>query len=171
MRNRKVIYIRDYMKRSVENRLNTPCDTSDGLDRFCLDQTKFNREHESLLKSFQTRRSVFMFPTILCRYRRNINPVNALYHSLQDTLFNYDEDNSTHQWIVSLFKNKKWLSLLITCIKKDIQKIDAFISKHTKMLSGYSSSIIQSLRNIKKDFLHYAEAFILMDSWNKSIVY
>ena len=88
-------------------------------------------DYRDFLCTMHTRNSTFMFPTILSKYRRGINPVDALYNYLQEVLFYFDYNNKTHTWVMSLFQNTQWTAYLIAAIEKDCIAIDNIQSQYS----------------------------------------
>lgn len=131
-------------------------------------QAQFNCDYAELA-NFKTNDPEFMFPTVLSKYRRGINPVNALYHSLQEALFQYSSDNETYVWIINLFKDKEWLNRLLYAVQKDRDDIQAFCHRYYRasLNSNFIANEIRELKQLQKNFDHYAEVFLLMNDWDK----
>lgn len=135
----------------------------DFISNYIEDHSSFNKEYNVLLSTLRTKRSTFMFPSILCKYRRGINPVKAIYNDVQETLFYFDSSNKFHIWVLSLFNDKTWVTTLITSIIDDIKSLELFIKKYSSFYSSFITSRVQELRNIKRDFIHYLEAFLVIN--------
>ena len=67
---------------------------------------KFSKDHAELLACLKTKNAKYKFPTVMSGYRKDINPVDALYQNLQEALFRFDKDDKFYVWIISLFKTK-----------------------------------------------------------------
>lgn len=128
---------------------------SHSLNMHSFNEYNMDRDYNRLLKSFDTRKSMFMFPTTMSGYKTGINPVDALYNTLQKILFTQDESNTTYQWIVNLFSNKEWVNKLFSAIDSDCKKLDKF--RIDKKISDY-----KNLNLIKERFLNYRYFFKLM---------
>lgn len=132
-------------------------------------QTSFIQEFRILEGTLKTNSNKFMFPTVLCNYRRGINPVHALYYSLQEALFKYNISNTKFVWLVSLFENKIWLDELLIAIHTDIKNINTFIKKYNSHKeSPYITAKLKDLQDKKKNLIHYAEVFVLVEEWKKN---
>jgi len=124
----------------------------------------FQSDLELLKNSFRTESSKFMFPTVLCRYRKGMNPVRALYYELQKTLFQFDKNNKVHVWILELFKDEEWYNELIMALEYDYRSITKFQQKHMPAGSTarYAERELSVLNNVKENIKHFKEVFILM---------
>jgi hypothetical protein len=123
----------------------------------------FNQDLELLTSGFQTQSSLFMFPTVMSKYRKGINPVTALYNELQKTLFYFNKSNATHRWILKLFKDSDWFNALIKAIDYDYASISRFQQRHLHQVSNkHIERELSVLNNVKENLLHYKEVFLLM---------
>ena len=124
----------------------------------------FESDLELLKNNFKTESVEFMFPSILCNYRRGMNPVRALYYELQKTLFQFDKNNHVHIWIIDLFSDKEWSDRLIKSLEIDYNSISKFQQKYLPAAS-ISKDIerkISILNNVKDNLNHFREVFMLM---------
>ena len=72
----------------------------------------------------------FKFPTVLYKYRPNINPVRAIYFDVKALEVLYDKKNKNHRWLLSLFEDKKWYKRLMNAIHTDIISVENLINKN-----------------------------------------
>lgn len=128
-------------------------------------QQDFTYEYNSLLENLETKQAKFKFPTILSGYRKDMNPIDALYQNLQEALFKYDKDNPICVWIIELFKDEQWLDDLIYAIRKDYTDINNFQHKHYRNEHAIGYGEICVLQNIKTNYAHYIEVFSMMKDW------
>ena len=106
----------------------------------------------------KTRSCAFMFPTTMAGYRKGINPVDALYNTLQRTLFNFDKKDVYHIWIIGLFKNPDWNNKLQCALIADCETISRRMQIYPKD---------KDLDRLYLKFLHYREVFKLMEYWEE----
>ena len=106
----------------------------------------------------KTRSSMFMYPTTMAGYRKGINPVDALYNTLQRTLYSYDKNNPYHIWITELFKNPIWNNELQTALTLDCNTI-------ARRMEIYPKD--KDLKRLYLRFTHYKEVFKLMEYWEE----
>jgi len=125
---------------------------------------EFEEDLEQLKDNFKTESTIFMFPTVLSKYRRGMNPVRALYYELQKTLFQFDKNNYIHNWMLNLFSDKEWSDRLIKSLEIDYNSISKFQQKYLPAAS-ISKDIerkISILNNVKDNLNHFREVFMLM---------
>lgn len=125
----------------------------------------FNQEYNNLIKNFNTRSTYFMFPTILSGYKKGINPADAIYNDLQESLFKYDINNKFYMWTINLFKNEEWVDILCHALQKDIISIDLFQTLKFDPTNGIGDKEIKDLELMKNNFIHYIEVFNSMKTW------
>jgi hypothetical protein len=124
---------------------------------------KFDHELMLLKENFSTESSKFMFPTILSKYRKGINPVKALYNEIQRVLCQYNKHNTEHQWVINLFKDNDWFASLISAINTDIAKICDFQNKWKQNVHYSIQEIVHSMHSVKENLEHYKEVFLLVN--------
>lgn len=118
--------------------------------------------YNDFIKSMHTRKSIFMFPTMLSGYRHHINPVDTIYNTLQKTLFNYDNKDLTSKWIIELFSDSLWTDKLCDALENDCKNISIYQIKYNT-----HTNEVKELERIRLKFLHYIEVFKLMKSWEE----
>lgn len=100
------------------------------VDNYTEEKEKFDLEFSIVLKRLKTNKSDFKFPTILYKYRPNINPVRAIYFDIKALEVLYDKENKNHRWLLSLFQDKKWYKKLLNAIHTDIISLENLINKN-----------------------------------------
>ena len=135
------------------------------VDEFINLQSTFNYDYAYLKDNMHTRSTDFMYPGILNRYRRGINPVAALYNSLQEALFKYDETNKHYVWIVSLFADSDWIANLYEALDSDVTRITSIISKYRASNSAFINKKLKRLQKLKETFLQFIEVFGMVQEW------
>lgn len=113
-------------------------------------------ECDLLIKGLRSKKLKYKYPTILSGYRKEINPVDALYQNLQESLFKYDPNNEFCMWVISLFEDDEWLSELIKDLEIDCANITQFQIRYRV------SHKFRTLHDIKHNFQHYIKFFNLM---------
>lgn len=137
------------------------------LDAYIDMQSNFNTDYAIVTTNLRTLSTDFMFPGILNHYRRGINPVTALYNSLQEALFKHHEHNKVYDWTIRLFNNKGWLQSLLSALKQDVKDISHLIKTYANSNSSFISKQLKHLRTMQENFKHYAEVFVLVQDWIK----
>jgi hypothetical protein len=128
-------------------------------------ETKFKKEHDALLTNLRTKKSKYKLPTIMSGYRKEINPVDALYQNLQEALFKFDKNDKFYVWIIALFDNREWLDSLILDLQKDCNDITKFQLENYKNDYGIGLNELHILQNIKSNFAHYRKTFAMMRNY------
>jgi len=126
---------------------------------------KFNKEYSELISCLKTKSPRYKFPTIMSGYRKEINPVDALYQNLQEALFRFDKNNKFYVWIISLFTDEEWLTQLLADLNNDCVTISKFQKENSKNKYGVGLNELHVLQNIKSNFVHYRKAFIMMKGY------
>jgi len=75
----------------------------------------------TVIENFLTKGSAYYFPSILKKYRPNINPVRALYFDVQEVNIQFSEQDDNHQFIYDRFKSHDFFKRLMTDIEKDLE--------------------------------------------------
>ena len=86
--------------------------------RFQLEDEYFN-----LLQNLETNNAKYKIPSVLIKYRKDINPIRALKFELQEIMSMWQLEDDYHLWLVKQFKNKDKINSIITAIQNDMIKI------------------------------------------------
>ncbi len=100
------------------------------VDNYTDEKEKFDLAYSIVLKKLKTNKTEFKFPTVLYKYRPNINPVRAIYFDVKALELLYDKENKNHRWLLSLFEDKRWYKKLLNAIHTDIISIENLINKN-----------------------------------------
>lgn len=123
---------------------------------------EFNRGYNTLVTNLRTKNAKYKFPTVMSGYRKDINPVDALYQNLQEALFCFDKNNKFYVWIISLFRNEEWLDNLLADLHHDCVMISRFQKDNYKNKYNVGINELHVLQNIKSNFAHYKKTFAMM---------
>lgn len=124
-------------------------------------QETFMEEYHSLMNNLRTRKDIFIFPSIMKKYRKDINPARALYFEISNLMLHFNSDDERHIWLLGLFKENTWRQELIHSCLIDIQNIDNLISKyfHHMKKEGNVSLEMLHIIEIRKDLKSYVGVF------------
>lgn len=136
-----------------------------------LDSIKIalRKEYTSVINQLETEKSEFKFPSILVKYRPNINPIRALFYELREVTRSYSTENEYHVWLLNLVSDKEYNNKIIDAILIDIKRLERIVSRYYLPMIKYTDSIPLELfhaRQLIKDFQHYKKIFISVLSWN-----
>jgi hypothetical protein len=118
----KKIYNRFVLAYQKETKNNSEIDLQ---LRYDLEDSYF-----TIIENFLTKDSSYYFPSILKKYRPNINPVRALYFDVQEVDVQFKPDDENHQFIYDRFKSKEFYKKLITDIEKDLNSLYIIENKY-----------------------------------------
>lgn len=150
-------------------------------DRLITDYTKNMQENANSLKialrkdytktmeTLRTTSPEFMFPSVLIKYRNNINPMTALYYEVRDLCARYNSDNEYHVWLLELIKDKEYKNKMIDALANDIKRLERIIKRYYWPLVKLFDTIPLELFHAKqliKDYRHYITVFDAMQSWD-----
>jgi phenylalanyl-tRNA synthetase alpha subunit len=126
-------------------------------------------EYQSLITGLETERSDFKFPSVLVKYRTNINPIRALYYEIRELTRSYNFDNHYQQWLLNILQDKEFNNKIIDALSIDIKRLEKIVSRYYLPLTKYTNSIPLELfhaRQLIKDFRHYKNMFISIQQWD-----
>lgn len=150
------------LKRSIDRSLEIQ-----ELEKNVRDTDLFIMEYEIFLSNMRTYSSSFMFPTILYKYRRGINPVSSIYHSTQEAIFKFDRSNTHHIWLLSLFDDEVWRENLISSVNKDLNSAEQLLFSSKENPSHRIKDDVKDLTKLIEDFYAYLSLFTTVNSWKK----
>lgn len=115
-----------------------------------------------------TKEDKWKFDTVMSKYRKNLNPIRALYYELIHVMNSYNPENHSHTFIVDLFLDPEWRNSIINCITKDINTIDIIMTKYHYPLekAGVKPFEFLHLVELKKDFIDARNTFRSMSAWS-----
>ena len=136
-----------------------------------LDSLKIalRKEYAGVMNQLETEKSDFRFPSILIKYRPNINPIRALFYELREVTRSYNSENEYHTWIVNLMLDKEYNNKIVDAVSTDIKRLERIVSRYYLPMIRYTDSIPLELfhaRQLIKDFHHYKKTFMSILSWD-----
>jgi hypothetical protein len=127
------------------------------------------KEYETLINGLETDSLDFKFPSVLVKYRSNINPVRALYYETREMIRSYNYENHYHHWLLSMMQDKEFNNKIIDSLTIDIKRLEKVVSRYYLPLTKYTTDIPLELfhaRQLIKDFRHYKNMFISVQQWD-----
>lgn len=137
----------------------------------CLEsvQAALRKDYVGIISTLATASPDFMFPTILGRYRKNINPVKALYYEAREVFRRYNPENPVHVWLVDLLTDAEYNNKIIDALWQDIKRLERIVSRYYLPITRYTDKIPLELfhaRQLVKDFRHYLQVFRDARDWD-----
>lgn len=127
------------------------------------------KDYTSTINQLETESAEFMFPSVLVKYRANINPIRALFYELREVTRSYNSENEYHAWLIGLVTDCEYNNKLVDALSIDIKRLEKIVSRYYLPLTKYTDSIPLELfhaRQLIKDFRHYKNTFINVKSWD-----
>jgi hypothetical protein len=128
---------------------------------------EFITRYVLFIENMSTRSSKFMFPTILSRYKKGINPVHALYNSTQEVILTFQDNNITHTWLIELFDNEEWVMDLISATYRDLTEVELLLADSTSIPSARIRDDIKFLKRLSENLRAYIFTFESVSEWKK----
>lgn len=126
------------------------------------------KEYAATMRSLETEKSRFKFPSVLTKYRPNINPVRALYYEVREVGRTYNHENDYHEWLLGLVSDREFNNQLVDALCVDIKRLEKIVSRFYLPLLKNTTEIPLELfhaRQLIKDFRHYRTTFINVREW------
>ena len=84
-----------------------------------------------------TKNDIYSFPSIMSKYREDINPVRALYFEIAEISINYKSSNVNSDYIKNQFTNEEWYKKLMTDIEHDMTSLNGIEEKFNLLKKKY----------------------------------
>ena len=120
-------------------------------------------EYFHLLQNLETNNPKYKIPSILIKYRKDINPIRALKFELQEIMSMYAVEDDYHLWLIKEFKNEERIKDIIFSVKNDIIKIVEMQKKYKNAKKKYSYFVLPM------SYYHCIEMETDMVSWIKTM--
>lgn len=127
------------------------------------------KDYTSTINQLETDSASFKFPSVLIKYRPNINPVRALFYEMREITRSYNIENEYHAWLLGLIQDQEYNNKIIDALSIDIKRLEKIVSRYYLPLTQYTDKIPLELfhaRQLIKDFRHYKNTFISLKSWD-----
>lgn len=126
--------------------------------RFLLEDEYFN-----LLQNLESNNTKYKIPSILIKYRKDINPIRALKFELQEIMAMYTIDDDYHLWLIKEFKREEKINEIIFAVKNDIIKIVEMQKKFKRAKKKHSYFVLPM------SYYHCIEMEADMVTWIKTL--
>jgi len=160
--------LNDYSDRDRTRFYNILLDIKDAVKQMTSEDNmtvRFELEDEyfNLLQNLETIDPKYKIPSILIKYRKDINPIRALKFELQEIMSMYVVEDDYHLWLVKEFKNEDRIKDIIFSIKNDIIKIVEMQKKYKNAKKKHSYFVLPM------SYYHCLEMETDMISWIKTL--
>jgi hypothetical protein len=127
------------------------------------------KDYTSTINQLESESRDFKFPSVLVKYRPNINPIRALFYELREITRSYNIENEYHSWLLGLIQDREYNNKIVDALSIDIKRLEKIVSRYYLPLTKYTDKIPLELfhaRQLIKDFRHYRNTFIGLKSWD-----
>jgi len=136
-----------------------------------LDSLKhaLRKDYTSTINLLETESADFKFPSVLVKYRANINPIRALFYEVREIIRSYNPDNEYQAWLIGLLSDHEYNNKIVDALSIDIKRLERIVSRYYLPMTQHTDSIPLELfhaRQLIKDFRHYKNTFITVKSWD-----
>lgn len=127
------------------------------------------KEYAALARNSRTRSIDFFFPTVISRYRPDVNPVRALYYDCKELVDRYSPLNERHVWLAGLVTDLEFNNKLLEALEHDVRRLERIIKRYYwPMMKADPKNIPLELfhaRQTIKDGRAYYKFFRELQSW------
>jgi phenylalanyl-tRNA synthetase alpha subunit len=135
-------------------------------------KTALRNDYTSTINQLESESTTFKFPSVLIKYRPNINPIRALFYEIREITRSYNIENEYHAWLLGLIQDQEYNNKIIDALSIDIKRLEKIVSRYYLPLTQYTDKIPLELfhaRQLIKDFRHYRNTFISLKSWDPEL--
>ena len=127
-------------------------------------------EYFQLLQNLETLNPKWKVPSILIKYRKNINPIRAIKYEIQEIMAMYKVTDEYHIWIVNEFKDKEKINEIVFATKNDMLKLKELQKKYLRSKEQYSYFVLPMsyyhCKEMEQDMLTWIKTFQEFLRWN-----
>lgn len=128
-----------------------------------------SREYMAIMENMHTNDPDFRFPTIMSRYRPNMNPVRAIFYDTREVVNTYNTNDPRHTWLVDLVRDPEFNNRLIEALSADMRRLNKILMRYYLVVSQKTDEIPLELfhaRHQLADFRVYYQFFTDINSWD-----
>ena len=165
-------FLSDYKQKDRKRFYNILLDIKDAVYQMTSEDNMDLRhmiedEYFKLLQNLETNDPKYKIPSVLIKYRKDINPIRALKFELQEIMSMYnslsDIDDDYHMWLATQFKNEKKIKETILSVKNDIVKIADMQKRYKRAKKKHSYFVLPM------SYYHCVEIESDMVTWIKTL--
>lgn len=125
------------------------------------------RDYSRCIENLSTQSESFRFGHLETRYRKDINPVKALYYETREIQRRFDPTNEHHVWVKSLVTDFAYNNIILDALTKDIKTLERIVKRYYYPITK-TESVPLELFHAKlmiKDFRYYYTVFEDIRTW------
>lgn len=127
------------------------------------------KDYSGVISQLETDSSEFKFPSVLIKYRPDINPIRAIFYEVREIMRSHNTENEYQVWLLSLLQDAEYNNKIVDALSVDIKRLTKIVSRYYLPMTQYTDRIPLELfhaRQLIKDFQHYKGMFISLKSWD-----
>jgi len=165
-------FLSDYKQKDRKRFYNILLDIKDAVYQMTSEDNMDLRhmledEYFKLLQNLETNDTKYKIPSVLIKYRKDINPIRALKFELQEIMSMYNSlstiDDDYHEWLATEFKNEKKIKKIILSVKNDMVKIVDMQKRYKRAKKKHSYFVLPM------SYYHCVEIESDMITWIKTL--
>ena len=120
-------------------------------------------DYKTVIENLDTAKNNFIFPTVMSRYRPDINPLTALFYDTRDMFRRFNSEDPRHVWLLELITDRKFNNEILDALSRDVKRLERVIQRYYWPFSKFDKQIPLELfhaRQLMKDFRHYYNFFM-----------
>tara|TARA_B100001287_G_C22677856_1_gene528674 strand:+ start:341 stop:1024 length:684 start_codon:yes stop_codon:yes gene_type:complete len=165
-------FLSDYKQKDRKRFYNILLDIKDAVYQMTSEDNMDLRhmledEYFKLLQNLETNDTKYKIPSVLIKYRKDINPIRALKFELQEIMSMYNSlstiDDDYHEWLATEFKNEKKIKKIILSVKNDMVKIVDMQKRYKRAKKKHSYFVLPM------SYYHCVEIESDMVTWIKTL--
>lgn len=128
----------------------------------------FRKDYTHVFANLTTEHPSFVFPAIMRRYRKDINPVRALYYDTREVFRSFNPESQHHVWVASLVTDLEYNNIIQDALERDIESIEALIKQYYAAMVKVGTSMPMELVHAKltvKEFRQFLIIFQQAKNW------
>lgn len=126
-------------------------------------------EYFTLLQKLETCDPQWKIPSVLIKYRTNINPIRAIKYELQEIMAMYSVEDDYHIWLVKQFQNLEKINDIVFAIKNDMLKLKELQKKYLRSKEKNSYFVLPMsyyhCKEMESDMLTWIKTFQSFLKW------
>jgi len=100
-----------------------------------------SKSYKLLLSNLQSIDPCFKLPTVMSRFRPDINPIAAIYYVCHEVCSTYDPESQLHVWIIATVCDPDFNSSLQRALAHDRQLLKTFATYHKEVYARYTDDV------------------------------
>lgn len=132
-------------------------------------KTTLRNEYSNVMGNLHSQSDSFRFRIIEAKYRKDINPIRALFYETREISRSFDITNEHHVWLKSLVTDHSYNNIILDALAKDIANLEKIIKRFYFPIVHNTNTIPLELVHAKttiKDFRHYYQTFKQIKKWD-----